>query len=225
MRSAELDLSRFTRGIKAGIVAGLVYGILYAFIVPICFALFSGALGVPTAPSFGDLYAGLQVNPLMGIIYGLFWGTVLGLIYALVYDRLPGRRIWKLSISETKGTLLSMSVWFIVTSLGISNRLRQGVDVGWATWPALQIVLSATGLGLYILLGLQLGYFWDKFKPKESEEPTLTPVPAQRVPEALAPTVSIRRGARPAGTKYCIECGEQIPEVSMYCQRCGKRQE
>jgi MFS family permease len=171
------------------------------------------------------LYAGLHVNPLTGPIYGLFWGTVLGLIYALVYDRLPGRRLWKLSISETKGTLLSISVWFIVTTLGISNILRQGVDVGWATWPALQPVLSATGLGLCILLGLQLGYFWDRFKPKEFEKLTLTPVPAQRAPEALAPSVSVRNGARPAGTKYCIECGEQIPEISMYCPRCGKRQE
>jgi len=41
----------------------------------------------------------------------------------------------------------------------------------------------------------------------------------------LGPTAPTRAIVRPAGIKYCIECGEVIPEVAMYCPRCASRQE
>ena len=45
---------------------------------------------------------------------------------------------------------------------------------------------------------------------------------AQEAPRPTAPTQEI---ARPAGVKYCIQCGELIPEVAVYCPRCASRQE
>jgi len=45
--------------------------------------------------------------------------------------------------------------------------------------------------------------------------------PAQEAPGPTAPTQEI---VRPA-VKYCIECGEVIPEVAMYCPRCASKQE
>jgi hypothetical protein len=44
-----------------------------------------------------------------------------------------------------------------------------------------------------------------------------------RRPPPLA--VTAPGGAPPAGVKYCIECGELIPEVAVYCPRCASRQE
>jgi hypothetical protein len=41
----------------------------------------------------------------------------------------------------------------------------------------------------------------------------------------LGPTAPTREIVRPAGIKYCIQCGELIPEVAVYCPRCAWRQE
>lgn len=41
---------------------------------------------------------------------------------------------------------------------------------------------------------------------------------------ALDKTAPPPSGVLHAVFKYCIECGEQIPQVAVYCRRCGKRQ-
>jgi hypothetical protein len=46
-----------------------------------------------------------------------------------------------------------------------------------------------------------------------------------RVGRPAPAAVTARAGAPPAGVKYCIQCGEPIPEVAVYCPRCASKQE
>jgi hypothetical protein len=49
--------------------------------------------------------------------------------------------------------------------------------------------------------------------------------PVQPAPEAPGPTAPTQEIVRPAAAKYCIQCGELIPEVAVYCPRCASKQE
>jgi hypothetical protein len=46
-----------------------------------------------------------------------------------------------------------------------------------------------------------------------------------RIGRPSPPAVTAPGGAPPAGVKYCIQCGELIPEVAVYCPRCASKQE
>jgi hypothetical protein len=48
---------------------------------------------------------------------------------------------------------------------------------------------------------------------------------ATRIGHPLPSAVTARGGARPAGVKYCTQCGELIPEVAVHCPRCASKQE
>ena len=161
--SAEL-----VRGLKSGIVAGLIYGILYALMITVLFQVVGPLLDVPTsAPIFGGSYVVLSVNPFMAIIVGPIFGIILGLIYAFVYQRLPERKIGRWSVSSTKGALLALVIWLVLILISIPTRLSTTLFFSeFGEYQAFQIVLTLAALWLFLVMGIQLGSFWDRFKPK-----------------------------------------------------------
>jgi len=157
------------RGIKAGIVAGVIYGIVYAFFITFFFYIIASLLGIPTAPPpFGGRYVALRVNPFMGLIIGPIFGIILGVIYAFTYNRLPGRKLRAWSVSRTKGIVLALLIWFIIFLIAVPTRFSTGLlfsELG--DYQIFQIFMTAMAAWCFILvLGQQLGNFWDKFKPK-----------------------------------------------------------
>jgi len=170
------------RAIKAGILAGLVYGIFYAFSVLLLFPVVASLLGIYTySPPAGIIgswtYVQLRVNPLAAIIIGPIYGLIIGVIYAFTYSRLPGRKIGRWSISQTKGVVLAIIVWLVMLLIAIPTRLPTSAffsEIEGA--PLLQITMTAWALFLFITLGVQLGAFWDRFKPK-TPQPTVSEAP------------------------------------------------
>ncbi len=146
----------------------MIYGILYAFMITILFQVVGPLLDVPvSAPIFGGSYVVLSVNPFMAIIVGPIFGIILGLIYAFVYSRLPERKVGKWSVSSTKGALLALLIWVVLILISIPTRLSTTLFFSeFGEYQAFQIVMTLAALWLFLILGIQLGYFWDRFKPK-----------------------------------------------------------
>lgn len=161
-------MAELKRGIKAGIAAGFVYGIIYIIFLSLLFYIVAFLLGIPTAPPpFGGRYVALRVNPFMGLIFGPIFGIIIGLIYAFTYNWLPGRKLGKWSVSGTKGAVLALLIWFVLFLIAISTRLSTTLffsELG--AERAFQIIMTGLALWAFVILGLQLGYFWDRFKPK-----------------------------------------------------------
>ncbi len=123
---------------------------------------------VPVSPPiFGGSYIALRVNPFMAIIAGPVFGVILGLIYAFVYHRLPERKLGKWSVSSTKGALLALLVWVLLVLISIPTQLSTTLFFSeFGEYQAFQIIMTLIALWLFLILGIQLGYFWDRFKPK-----------------------------------------------------------
>jgi len=157
------------RGIKAGIVAGIIYGVFYALFFWIFPILVASLLGIPTTPSpFGGRYVKLRVHPFAGLIIGPIFGIILGIIYAFTYDRLPGRKLLTWKDSEVKGAILALVVWVILFLIAIPTRISISLSFSeLEEYRVFQIIMTLFALWFFIILGQQLGYFWDKFKPKE----------------------------------------------------------
>jgi hypothetical protein len=173
-------MTELGRGIKAGILAGLVYGIFYALSGWVIFPIFASLLGFYTYRPVGYgawYYVELRVNPFAGIIIGPILGVILGLIYAFTYNRLPGRKIAKWTVAQSKGVVLTLIVWVIILLISIPTQLPTSLffsEIEGAL--TLQIIMTAWAFFLFVpLLGVQLGSFWDRFKPK-------TPQPAVNQP-------------------------------------------
>lgn len=162
------SLADLVRGLKSGIAAGLIYGILYGFMITVLFSIAGPLLGVPvTPPPFGGRYIVLSVNPFMAIIIGPIFGIIIGLIYAFTYDRLPSRKFRNWTLSRTKGAVLALLIWLLLLLIAIPTRLSTTIFFSeFGEYQAFQIVMSLAALWLFLILGLQLGYFWDRFKPK-----------------------------------------------------------
>lgn len=159
------------RGIKAGIVAGLIYGVFAALWSFAGFALIASLLNVPiTPPPFGGKYVTWSVNPLAYPIIGLIFGVILGIIYAFVYNRLPEKTFLKWTVSMTKGAILALIVWIIMFLITVPTGFSTGLFFHeLAEYRTFQIIMTAFAFWIFIILGQQLGYFWDKFKPKQSK--------------------------------------------------------
>jgi predicted histidine transporter YuiF (NhaC family) len=170
------------RGIKAGILAGLVYGILYALYGLIFFQIFASQLGFYSYDAAVNYYVAHAL--FADIIIGIIWGLILGLIYAFTYNRLPGRKIGKSAraqwtVSETKGAVLALIVWVIIFLISIPTQLQTSLFLSEIEGAlTLQILVTAVSFLLFVLmLGYQLGWFWDRFKPKTPQPVVIPPPP------------------------------------------------
>lgn len=165
------------RGIKAGVVAGLIYGVAYAFFFVLLFWAFASLYDIPIMPF---LFSGQYLtwrDPLFALIIGPIFGTILGIIFAFTYNRLPGKKLgeWTVfvtkgawTVSMMKGAILALIVWIILFMITIPTGFPTGLYISELEhYRNHQIFLAAFALFLFVgILGFQLGYFWDRFKPK-----------------------------------------------------------
>lgn len=203
------------RGIKAGIVAGLAYGISYAITVPVLFASLASLFGFRTT-QLGWLGAGyyvqLRANPFASLIVGPIFGVTLGLIYALTYALLPGRRIARISESETKGLVLGFVVWLIPLALQRSGATLFFSEIEGAA--SFQMILTAWSLVLFLIMGVVLGNVWNRFKPKATQPPSAEIEPSMPSAE--------RRRVSWSEMRFCPNCGNELPPASAFCPNCGR---
>ncbi|MDH5783723.1 MAG: hypothetical protein OEZ35_08715 [Candidatus Bathyarchaeota archaeon] len=147
------------RGLKAGVVSGVIYGVVNAIVNIIVM----GVIFPSVFPEFFVQVFGfvemiiLVVLFVAGLIAGATIGLIFGFIFAVLYKELPGRT------SVIKGAIFSIVLWVI---LGLTMQLA-ATSVGWPPSEArfLVSIPIMISLGTSILLGILLGYFWDRLSP------------------------------------------------------------
>ena len=151
-------------GIKAGVVSGLIYGIFLAPLIYLELILFkeeymSMIIASLTSSSITPEEAyniTLLIGPILVFIMGIILGLIFGIIYGWAYNRIPGRT------SIIKGIIFGLILWFILSVLlGLGN-----------LWYSVTYYLYGLGVGLieYLIFGVLLGFFYNRFIPKAVEK-------------------------------------------------------
>jgi len=118
-----------------------------------------------------------NTNPWLALITGPIFGAILGIIFAFTSDRLQGKKLGEWTVSTTRGAwsvsmvksaILSFAVWVLLFLLTIPTGFPTGLYISESgQYRTYQIFVTAFALFLFVsFLGVQLGYFWDKFEPK-----------------------------------------------------------
>jgi len=155
-------LADFGRGIKAGLITGAIY-LAISLILVFTLADYQYALG------FWDA-AGLAVLPLGGPIVR---GIIFGAVFATLHSSLPGKT------SIEKGVVFSLFLWILTiievtyTNLSWPWQTAGALDIG--TYYGGTINLSSVSLTLIsimsaLVFGVLTGFFWNRFRGKESTE-------------------------------------------------------
>lgn len=91
------------------------------------------------------------------------------------------------------------------------------VQAEWTTDDS-QPYMILGGIGVAVLVAIILAFLLMRRK----KAPALTYAPAPPPPPTAPPTAPTATG--PAATKYCIDCGAQIPLRAKHCNKCGAPQ-
>jgi len=147
------------RGVKAGVVSGVIYGVVNAIVnIVVMGVIFPSVFPEFFVQIFGPVEMIILVALfVVGLAAGATIGLIFGFIFAILYEELPGKT------SVIKGSMFSIVLWVI---LGLTLQLG-ATSVGWPP-PEARFLLSVPimiSLGTSILLGILLGYFWDRLSP------------------------------------------------------------
>jgi len=151
-------LGKVITGIKAGVVSGAILGIVLASFIYLSLILFKEEfmfmISLLSDSQIGaeQLYdIMLLMGPILYFIIGIILGLIVGAIYGRAYDKIPGRT------SIIKGIIIGIILWLILPVL-----LGLGVILPYSYY--------AYGLGVdlitYLIFGVLLGYFYNRFTPK-----------------------------------------------------------
>jgi len=174
-------MAEIGRGLKAGILAGVIMGLLSGIITAMLMftILHDEYLKIFEATiSQANISLQAEINPetilmigavggiISGLIMGLIIGAIIGLIYAVLYNTIPGKT------AITKGIATGLIYFVIITILSL---LEQAVFPGTTTTgidPGLLSLMAnigyATNFITALIFGYLLGWFWNRFKPKEN---------------------------------------------------------
>ncbi|MCP8316593.1 MAG: hypothetical protein H3Z52_02925 [archaeon] len=152
-------MGKVVTGIKAGVVSGAIYGIILAPFVYLELILFKEEF---MSMIIASLPPGMTAEQVFNfaLIFGIFFafivgiilGLIFGIIYGWAYEKIPGRK------SIIKGIVFGLILWLILSVLlGLGN-LQYGVTY----------YLYGLGVGLieYLIFGVFLGFFYNRFTPK-----------------------------------------------------------
>ncbi|MGQ4833681.1 MAG: hypothetical protein ACP6IS_07285 [Candidatus Asgardarchaeia archaeon] len=146
-------MAELMRGIKAGAIAGFIEGIIVAIIYAAFFNIIFG-------PMLQNPPANMPISAYEQLIYysvvtaapfgGLISGIIIGAIFSFVYSYLPTEN------SIIKSMVLGVIFWLI----SLISNMSLGVII--VAQVAVNFVTSV------LVFGYLLGFFWDKFTPKEA---------------------------------------------------------
>lgn len=156
-------MGKVITGIKAGVVSGAIYGIILAPFTYLELILFKeefmSMIILPPGSSITAEQAfnfALLIGPIIVFIVGIILGLIFGIIYGWAYDKIPGKT------SIIKGIIFGLILWFILSVLlGLGN-----------LWYSITYYLYGLGVGLieYLIFGVLLGFFYNRFIPKAVEK-------------------------------------------------------
>ncbi|MEM2914978.1 MAG: hypothetical protein QXH91_06235 [Candidatus Bathyarchaeia archaeon] len=157
-------MGKVVTGIKAGVIAGVIYSIILAPFTYFTLVLFKEDIISIIMASLPEGYSltaeeifsfALLIAIISVFIVGIILGVIVGLIYGWAYEKIPGRT------AIIKGIIFGIILWLIFSViLGFGN-LGYGVTY---------YLYSLVGdLIAYLIFGLLLGYFYNRFTLKTVE--------------------------------------------------------
>jgi uncharacterized membrane protein/ribosomal protein L40E len=166
-------------------------------------------------------------------------GWVTGVVFLIIEkkDRATRFHAWQSIVALGGITLISILMYTLFSLIAALRLFGIGWILGYVI-NALLIGVYLIGLVLWIVLMVKAfqGYDYQlpgagpiaynlayKDQPAESR-----PRPQQPAPAATKidlPPLAAQKGADKAPvTKFCIACGESLPQKAVYCSRCGEKQ-
>jgi uncharacterized membrane protein/ribosomal protein L40E len=159
-------------------------------------------------------------------------GWVSGIVFLIIEkkDRATHFHAWQSII--TFGTITVLS--WLFTFMPAVGMLSVGWFFSWAVWA----IIYVGGLALWIILIIKalqgLDYHLPivgpiahnlayKDGPAESQPGPQKPAPAATKID-LPPLPAGKGADKATGTKFCIACGEPLPQKAVFCSRCGEKQ-
>ena len=161
-------MAEYGRGAKAGLIAGLIWGIIVGALLATLLTLFksdvlAGISQIPNNPmSPEELYTiTLEFGVGASISLGIIGGLILGAIFAAVYNA-----YLRNSSIRLRGLVFGVVLWLIDLGLNGGGGLASGDEY---------FAISLIGyLVASLIYGYLLGYFFERFAPKNipiMEEP------------------------------------------------------
>ncbi|MEM3584574.1 MAG: hypothetical protein QW193_04770 [Nitrososphaerales archaeon] len=154
-------MGKVVTGIKAGVVSGVIYGVILApftyltlillkeEIISIIMANLPPGYSISIEEFFNFA---LTIGIISVFIAGIILGLIFGLIYGWAYEKIPGRT------SIIKGIIFGIILWLIFSViLGFGN-LQYGFTY--------YLYNLGEGLITSLIFGFLLGFFYNKFTPK-----------------------------------------------------------
>lgn len=139
-------------GMKSGFLAALISGIVNTLLIIV--VLFSSIININFS-SMPTKEMIMILDVVLTFFLGIFIGTIGGLLFSMAYKDFPTNS------NIVKGMLCSIPLWIIF-------RLGKGfIDL--ENYGTLYVILvhGVIGLIIWLIWGALLGYFWDRFEPKD----------------------------------------------------------